>query len=171
MVDGSNPLEGFETTQSLLDEKQIGLYPVGTPEPETESLSQFVKATILVATGVDKPGVKEDIEALSELLEGPWPVLPVSSVTGEGFQELARLTFETLDVIRIYTKEPGRPADHKKPFTLKRGATIAVLASTIHKDLSQQFKFAKVWGRSVFDGQKVNADHVLEEGDIVEIHI
>jgi ribosome-interacting GTPase 1 len=30
--------------------------------------------------------------------------------------------------------------------------------------------FARVWGASAFDGQSVQKDHVLAEGDIVEIH-
>jgi ribosome-interacting GTPase 1 len=44
------------------------------------------------------------------------------------------------------------------------------LARVIHKDLADQFKFARIWGPSAFDGQKVQSNHVLEEGDVVEIH-
>ncbi len=56
------------------------------------------------------------------------------------------------------------------PFTLKRGATIADLAVRIHKDLLTHMKFARVWGANVFDGQTVHRDHVLSDGDTVEIH-
>ena len=31
-------------------------------------------------------------------------------------------------------------------------------------------QFAKVWGSARFDGQRVERDHVLEDGDVVELH-
>ena len=71
----------------------------------------------------------------------------------------------------MYTKRPGKPADRNRPFTLPHGATIRDLARTIHKDLVEDLKSARVWGANVFDGQTVQRDHVLEEGDIVEIHM
>jgi len=91
-------------------------------------------------------------------------------VTREGLDTLRRTTFETLNIMRVYTKEPGKPADRDKPFTLPRGATVADLAVRIHKDVAATMKFARVWGPSAFDGQSVHHDHVLAEGDVVEIH-
>jgi hypothetical protein len=32
-------------------------------------------------------------------------------------------------------------------------------------------KYARIWGTSVHDGQMVQRDYVLHDGDIVEIHI
>ena len=72
--------------------------------------------------------------------------------------------------MRIYTKQPGKPRDGSAPFTLPGGATVADLAVRIHKDLIGTMKFARVWGKSAFDGQAVQKDHVLIEGDVVEIH-
>ena len=119
---------------------------------------------------MDRPGAAEDLEALRELLATPWPIVPASSVTGAGLAELGAQTFKALDIMRIYTKEPGRDADRARPFTLPRGSTVADLARTIHQDIAEGLKFARVWGASVFDGQSVGDAHVLEEGDVVEIH-
>jgi len=99
-----------------------------------------------------------------------WPIHAVSCVTGEGLDALRRKTFDALGVIRVYTKEPGKAADRAAPFTLPRGATVADLALRIHKDVAATMKFARVWGPSAFDGQSVHHDHVLAEGDVVEIH-
>ncbi|MRR14297.1 TGS domain-containing protein, partial [archaeon] len=41
----------------------------------------------------------------------------------------------------------------------------------IHKDIARKMKFARIWGLSVHDGQMVQKDHVLQDGDIVEIHV
>jgi ribosome-interacting GTPase 1 len=83
---------------------------------------------------------------------------------------LGKRTFTALDIIRIYTKEPKKEPDLARPFTLARGSTVGDLARTIHKDIAEGLKFARIWGPSVFDGQSVKEAHVLEEGDTVEIH-
>jgi hypothetical protein len=87
-----------------------------------------------------------------------------------GVDALKRRSFEVLDIIRVRTKQPGKPADPGAPFTLATGATVADLAARIHKDLVEGMKFARVWGKSAFEGQAVQRDHVLMDGDIVEIH-
>jgi ribosome-interacting GTPase 1 len=51
-----------------------------------------------------------------------------------------------------------------------RPITGTSLAVHIHKDPLANMKFARVWGAHVFDGQTVHRDHVLSDGDIVEIH-
>ena len=45
------------------------------------------------------------------------------------------------------------------------------MAEKVHKDFVDKLKIAKVWGNSVYDGQMVQRDHVLHDGDIVELHI
>jgi ribosome-interacting GTPase 1 len=71
----------------------------------------------------------------------------------------------------VYSKAPGKEPDYTAPFTLKKGSTVADLAAKVHKDFVDKLKLAKVWGELVFDGQMVQRDHVLRDGDIVELHI
>jgi ribosome-interacting GTPase 1 len=78
--------------------------------------------------------------------------------------------FHTLEIIRVYTKVPGKEPDLTAPFVLKRGSTLEDLALKIHKDFSEKLKYARVWGTQVYDGQMVQKDHVLQDGDIVELH-
>ena len=110
-----------------------------------------------------------DFRALCELFEGECPLLPVSARTGRGFDRLRRAIFEGLEVIRVYSKPPGKEPDRTAPFPLKRGSTIDDLAGKIHRDLQQHLKSARVWGKEVFDGQPVGRDYVLQDGDIVEL--
>jgi ribosome-interacting GTPase 1 len=44
------------------------------------------------------------------------------------------------------------------------------VARLVHKDLVHSLKYARVWGKSGFDGQHVGREHSLEDGDIVELH-
>ena len=125
----------------------------------------------MVLTRIDRRAAREDLELLAELLPRPWPRVPVSVVSGEGLEELGRRTFAALDVIRVYSKQPGKPADRDDPFILSPGATVGDLARAIHQDIAASLKFARVWGTGVHDGQQVSGGHVLEEGDVVEIHV
>jgi ribosome-interacting GTPase 1 len=170
VVSIERPLAGFDLVMELLDAKAVGLYPVGAGAPSDPKPGWIHKEAFLVVTGMDKDGAAGDLEALEELLETPWPTIAVSCVEGTGFDELGRRTFVALDIIRIYTKQPGKEPDRAQPFTLTRGSTVGDLARAIHKDVAEGFKFARIWGPSVYDGQSVKSAHVLEEGDVVEIH-
>ena len=128
-------------------------------------------STLMVVTGLDRPEAQKDLESLRELLDVPWSEIPVSTVSGEGIDGLTKKTFDALGVIRVYSKQPGKSPDLEQPFTIAHGSTVGDLARTIHKEMAEKFKFARIWGPSAFDGQKVQTSHVLEEGDVVEIHI
>jgi len=170
VVEPGDSLDEAALVLKLLEPKRITLHPAGTEPPQEDEPGWVRLPTLLVVTGMDRPGSDENLEILKELLERPWPVVPVSVVTGDGLDPLARRTYEALDIVRVYTKQPGKPPDRDEPFTLDRGSTVADLALSIHKDIRDQLKFARVWGKTVFDGQTVQQDHVLEEGDVVELH-
>jgi hypothetical protein len=169
VVSIDRPLAGYDLVLDLLSSKAIGLYPAGN-KPHELRPGWMYKPALLVVTGMDRAGAEGDLEALRELLEAPWSIAPVSTMSGIGLDELSRRTFEALDVVRIYTKQPGKAADLNQPFTLPRGSTVGDLARLIHQDIAEGFRFARVWGPSVFDGQSVKTAHILEEGDVVEIH-
>ena len=45
------------------------------------------------------------------------------------------------------------------------------VALQVHREIAENLKFGKIWGKSVqFDGQQVGADHVCEDGDVLELH-
>jgi len=83
--------------------------------------------------------------------------------------EVKREIFNLLGVIRVYTKEVGGEIA-SKPLVVPIGTRVIDVAKMIHSRLYKEFKYAKVWGKSVkFNGQRVGADHILFDGDIVEI--
>jgi uncharacterized protein len=184
-----DPLAGLETVQRLLAAKAIELVPVADPaevEPDDSALAPADEGSaepprpgwtrlpaFLVVTGLDRPGAREDLTVLDELLAevvgDPWPRVAVSAISGEGVGTLGDRTFDALRVIRVYTKEPGHEPDRARPFTLPLGATVGTLAHAIHGDVADALKYARIWGDAAFDGQKVNRDHVLADGDIVEL--
>jgi len=96
--------------------------------------------------------------------------LELSTQTGAGLDKLGELLFRQLNIIRIYAKPPGKPADLESPFTLPAGTTVQDLATAIHRELAQKLKSARIWGTGVYDGQSVHLSHVLHDKDIVELH-
>ena len=112
----------------------------------------------------------DNIPTLRELYADRLDILPVSAATGEGLDELRDRIWALLAVIRIYTKQPGKPADYDKPFTLDAGSTIADLAREVHRELPEKMRYARVWGEHHFDGQQVRRDEPLGDKDVVEIH-
>jgi uncharacterized protein len=126
--------------------------------------------TLLVAAKTDVTGASERLGILRELVADRFPLLAVSAETGTNIDALRREMFALLNVIRVYTKAPGHRADLSAPFVLKRGATVQEAAAVVHKDFSERLKFARIWGARAFDGQMVQREHILEDGDILELH-
>ena len=144
---------------------------VGTlPYDVDEETIQHVK-TLLVANKTDADGASDRLDVLREWFGPRFPIVPISSVTGEGLDDLRLASYDLLGVIRVYTKLPGKPVDRTKPFTIPIGGTVLDLAREIHRDFEQSLKFARVWGTGVFEGQTVKRDHELHEADVVELHI
>ena len=126
---------------------------------------------VLIANKSDLDPDPEEVEILEDLLGLKFPALTMSAETGDGLDALAPFLFTALEVVRVYTKTPGKPADSDRPFTVRRGGTVHDVARLVHKDIARDLKFARIWGAQVFDGQQVGPDHVVCDGDLVELHV
>ena len=113
----------------------------------------------------------ENLEIFQELLGDDWPMVSASVTTGYNLDLLKKTIVERLNIIRVYSKSPGKKPDLTSPFVLKKGSTMADFAGKIHQDFTEKLKFARVWGTSVFDGQMVQRDYVLQDGDIIELQL
>ncbi len=126
--------------------------------------------TLVVANKLDLPGAAENASVLAELYRGRFPMISVSAETGEALEDLKRAIFTRLDILRVYTKAPGKKADYTAPYVLKRGSTVVTLAERVHKDLAQSLRYARVWGHGKFEGQMVQRDYMLVDRDVIELH-
>lgn len=126
--------------------------------------------TMLVVTRGEDPDCEVRLEMFRELVPHTFPTERVELDSPSARERLRNRIYELLDVIRVYTKKPGKPADYKEPFTIRRGGTVEDLALMVHRELAEKLKFAKAWGPSAHDGQSVGRDHVLADRDLVELH-
>jgi ribosome-interacting GTPase 1 len=111
-----------------------------------------------------------EIAAFRELAGLDYPALAVSAETGLGLSGIGPWLFSRLGIVRVYTKSPGKTADMSRPFTLRLGQTVEDAARLVHKDLAHALKYARLWSRSGPPGQHVGREHVLADGDVVELH-
>lgn len=144
---------------------------IGQPPAENEDVSiQFVK-TMIIANKIDLPDAQDRLDIVREFFGERFPIHAVSLETGAGLEELRETIYKFLNVIRVYTKQPGKPADMSAPYTCPAGSTVLELASQIHRDFAENLKTARCWGTGVHDGQNVGKDHVLNDRDVVELHV
>ncbi|MDG2075903.1 MAG: 50S ribosome-binding GTPase [Arenicellales bacterium] len=125
--------------------------------------------TLMLANKADLGGADE-VAVLQELLGTDFPAMAVSAKTGEGLEQLGPFLASALEIVRVYTRIPGKRADLDKPFTVRRGGTVRDVARLVHKDIASSLKFARLWGGGQFAGQQVSAEHLVCDGDIIELH-
>ena len=97
--------------------------------------------------------------------------MTTSDKAGENLEDIGALLFKGLQIVRVYTKTPGKPPEMDRPFTVRSGATVLDVARLVHKDIAGSFKYARAWGTGVFDGQQIGPEHPLSDADIVELHM
>jgi ribosome-interacting GTPase 1 len=163
-------LEQVETTEELLVQAKI--LPGGARERvEITEPGQVAKQVLMVGNKADLPEATDRFLLLQEHVGGRFPLLMVSGLAGTGLEEIGHRLYEALDVIRIYTKAPGKAADFSQPVSLPRGSTLLEAAEAVHKDFAAKLKYARVWGAGKFDGQRVHREYLVHEGDVIEFRI
>jgi len=178
-------------------EPEIARYPYTTKEPEVGMLNhkgakiQLVDLPPVMENAVEKQGeimaiIKNTDGVILKLGENPEKeeriikeemkkinahdkkIMKIGKNEDVSKEEI----FKHFNLIKIYTKKPGKEPDKTNPLVLKKGSTIQEAGEEIHKDFAEKLRYAKVWGESTdkYNGQRVKKDHILEDEDIIEIH-
>ncbi|MGH8629148.1 MAG: TGS domain-containing protein [Burkholderiales bacterium] len=170
-------VEKAEEVHAILGERRVTLtgrwphHDTGSQAAASEDPFALSLPTLLLANKCDRiPNIEEELRTFRELTAFSYPGFAVSAQDGHGLGEIGATLFRNLGVVRAYTKAPGKQPDRQRPFTLRRGQTVEDVARLVHQDVARALRFARVWGKSGFDGQQVGRDHRLEDGDIVELH-
>jgi ribosome-interacting GTPase 1 len=132
---------------------------------------RVVKKTLLLGNKCDMEGAEETAAVLQELYGEKLPLFTVSAQEGTNLEELKQLIYDVLEIVRVYTKARGKEPSLDDPVVLPRGSTLLDAGASIHKDFAEKLKFARVWGLGKFQGQRVQRDYVVQEGDVIEFHI
>lgn len=78
--------------------------------------------------------------------------------------------YKELGFIRIYMKPQGAPPDMANPLVMRVDSTVADVCSAIHREFTERFRYAQIWGPSgKHAGQHVGLSHLLVDGDVVRV--
>jgi len=164
----ADPIGQIEATLALLEEHRI--IPQHLQREHEGGLRMKYMPVLGVVNKCDDDAMDKDFEALCELMEGDeCPLIPISVTAERHFERLKKAIYDTLGLMRVYSRPPGKEPNFESPFVLKVGSTVEDFAGKVHQDFLVNLKSAKVWGSGAFDGQMVSRDYVLREGDVVEL--
>ena len=166
LADDDGPFAAEAVVEKLAQVKTVlaGQPPAENPDPSL----QYVR-TLLAANKLDAPGAADRLDVVREMF-GSASQSTLSTPNPARRWKSCAAVYTFLNVIRVYSKRPGKPADRESPFTCPAGSTVAQMAELVHRDLAEKLKSARIWGTGVFDGQTVTRDHVLHDRDVVELH-
>jgi len=165
----ADPMGQYAEIMSILHEYRI--YSPQCRLPDNLPKRPFLRKVLVLANKMDRPEDQESLAIFQELSGLAQPCLGLSARTGLNMAQLPAALFSLADIVRVYTKRPGREADLNAPFILPAGGTVEELAARIHNEFAARLKYARIWGRSVLDGQMVQRNHTFKDGDIVEFCI
>jgi ribosome-interacting GTPase 1 len=162
------PAEQVETTLQELE--NMGIVPTTSDSAEA-TIGRRQRKMLIIGNKNDLESSSTSQTQLKSQYGARFPIIGISAAEGNSLEELKRVIFEALDIIRVHTKTPGTEPDLTNPVILNRGGTVKDAAESVHKDFRSKLKYAVVWGSGKFDGQRVGQEHVLQDGDIIELHI
>jgi len=170
VVDLMSPgiLDEIEFIRTKLKERKIEL--VRNAENKFDEEGNARIKGMLIGTHLDLEGARDNLEALKDLYGKELDIFSMSLKSGEGAEKFSEDIFRRLEVVRVYTKSPGKPPDLNDPVVLRKGSTVDDFARDIHKELERNLKYARIWSKNKFDGQRVPRDYVFEDEDICELH-
>jgi len=129
------------------------------------------------AAAIDKPAMlaatradEADAASLSRLAAAfpDLDVVAVSIIDEPSLDAFRDAVWRLTGLIRVRLRNKGAVDD--QPLAMQPGTTVAEVADRVHHDLGSNLTGGRVWGRSArFDGQRVGREHIIEDGDIVEI--
>jgi hypothetical protein len=131
----------------------------------------------VAAAGIDRPAIlaatKLDEAQPGDLarLRATVPemtVIGVSAIDDQSLDAFKDALWKLSGLLRVYLRRDGQATG--EPIALPPGATVADVAADIHHEVAAACRGGRIWGPSArFEGQLVGRDHVVRDGDAIEI--
>lgn len=170
---------------------EIAPYPFTTKKPELGTLDYYgIKLQIIEIPAITKnfeyselgPSMlaiirqsdlliinfndKEELKLIDKELYG----IDINRVYYYNQENIKDLIWNGLNLIKVYTKQPGKKPDYP-PIALRKHSTVKDLAEYVHKDFVRKFDFARIFGSGKFQGQRVGLNFKLNDEDAIEFHL
>ena len=165
--------DGIEQLQDVLNRLAQAKTRLGNESRlDDEDVGVSYTKTFLLLNKIDLPEAADRRALLAEFCPTDFREFAISAQDAASLEELRGAIYESLDVVRVYTKLPtAKDPDYDRPFTIRRGGTLLEVAELVHKDFVNNLKHARVWGSEVHPGTTVKGDYVVHDKDVVELHM
>jgi ribosome-interacting GTPase 1 len=129
----------------------------------------YVRAMV-VATKGDSQGSEARFKELEEKYGKRFDIIPVSVEASENLDGMSWAFYEHLDILRVYTKIPGKQREDK-PIVLPEGSVVEDAASKVHKELFvERFRSAVILRENdKIKRRTVGLNYPLEDGDVLQL--
>lgn len=178
MIYGAQNYQGdIEEVKEYLKARRVSNIIVRFQQPATfEQLVDAMDASVayvralVIATKGDVPGSEDRFAELMEKYGERFEIIPISAETGENLDGMQWALYNHLDILRIYTKIPGKRREDK-PIVLPEGAIVEDAAAKVHKELFvERFRAAVIFrANDKIKRRQVGLSYPLKDGDILQL--
>src|SRR5262245_36262337 len=114
--------DGPFAAEAVLDKlAHVKTILTGEPPAHPEDPTVGYVRTLLAANKTQAEGAADRLEIVKEMFASRFPILTLDAESGQGLEDLRNTIYTALNVIRVYSKKPGKPADMDTPFTVPIG--------------------------------------------------
>jgi ribosome-interacting GTPase 1 len=178
MIYGAHNYEGdIEEVKEFLIARRITNIIVRFQKPAV--FQQFVDAldtsvayvrAMVVATKGDAQGSVARFKELEENYSSRFDIIPVSAEKKENLDGMSWAFYRHLDILRVYTKIPGKQRE-RKPIVLPEGSVVEDAAAKIHKELFiDRFRSAMIIRENdKIKRRVVGLNYPLQDRDVVQL--
>lgn len=161
--------EEYLYIKDLIEKKKIKLVR-DNPNRDPYNPIKEVKGIVIV-NKIDLFAPEEREYEIS-LIKEDLDIFFISVKKGINMEDVKRIIFNSLGIVRVYTKKPGYPPDLSKPYILPIGSTVLDVAEMVHKDIAKNLKYAKLFTKDgKVKGLPVEKNYQVKDEDILEFHI
>ncbi|MFX1332571.1 MAG: GTPase [Promethearchaeota archaeon] len=178
MIYGAQNYQGdIEEVKEYLRARRISNIIVRFQKPATfdqlvdamDASVAYVRA-LVIATKGDVPGSEERYAELTEKYGKRFEIIPISAEKTENLDGMQWALYDHLDILRVYTKIPGKKRE-VKPIVLPEGAIVEDAAAKVHKELFvERFRAAVIYrANDKIKRRQVGLSYPLEDGDVLQL--
>jgi len=178
MIYGAQNYEGdIEEVMEYLRARRVSNIIVRFQKPATfEQLTDAMDASVayvramVVATKGDATGSEARFQELESKYSERFDIVPVSAEKNENLDGMSWALYEHLDILRVYTKIPGKKRENK-PIVLPAGSVVQDAAGKVHKELFvERFRSAVILrANDKIKRRVVGLHYPLQDGDILQL--
>ena len=121
---------------------------------------------LMVGKKTDAPDAEERAAIVREIYQARFPFVTMPA----DVESFKKVVYDFLEVVRVYTKVPGKKPDFSDPYVVPRGSKVIDVAERVHRDFVDNLKYARLWSEGKPEGIMVPRDFVINEGDVLELH-